>query len=188
MGIVFLGANIARSFNPRSKYYTNYQIRAFEVYLIGEEGKPLGVKKLQEALGLAQESGLDLVEIGPTANPPVCKITDYGKFIYEQEKKQKSKKSKAGEIKEIRFSTNTDTHDFNTKIERAKEFIAKGYKIRVTVIMSGRENAYGNIALDQMNKVRDSLEMDYEQRPQRFGNRFISTLIKRKQNAENQNE
>ena len=139
-------------------------------------------------MSLAQEQGLDLVEIGRNANPPVCKIVDYGKFIYEQEKKQKSKKSKAGEIKEMRLSANTDTHDFNTKIERAKEFIAKGYKIRITVIMSGRENAYGNLALEKMSKAKDALEMDYEQFPQRFGNRFIATLIKKQQNAENQNK
>jgi translation initiation factor IF-3 len=107
---------------------------------------------------------------------------DFGKFQYEQEKsKSKNKvKSKAGEIKEIQFGTKTDEHDFNTKIEQAKKFISKGYKIRVTVKMVGRENIYSDRALAQIERVKSDLGTDYEQRPLRFGTRFSATLIKSK--------
>jgi translation initiation factor IF-3 len=120
--------------------------------------------------------------VGPSAKPPVCKIIDYGKFKYEQEKSQQKNKSKnhAGEIKEVRFSTSTDEHDFQTKIEQAKRFIEKGYKIKITVSMSGRQNIYFDRALAQMDRVKDILEMDFEQRPIKMGPRFSAILIKRK--------
>lgn len=128
---------------------------------------------------MAAERGLDLVEISPGAKPPVAKILDFGKFIYEIERKQKSKPTHSGEIKEIRLGVATDEHDFNTKIEHARKFIEKGYKVKVTVKMSGRQNIYHQKAIDQINKVRDALGAEIEQNPTRLGNRFIALLTKR---------
>lgn len=151
------------------------------MFLIDENGTSLGVKPVNEAISIAQQKGLDLVEVSPNANPPVCKILDYGKFRYEVEKKtQKSKsKNKAGEIKEIRFGLKTDEHDFQTKVEWAKKLVEKGYKIRVTVTMKGRENIYSDRAIAQLKRVKDDLQMEYETEPMRFGTRFSALLIKK---------
>lgn len=122
----------------------NEQIRDKEVRLIGEGGEQLGVMSSKEALKLADEAGLDLVKIAPTAKPPVCKIVDYGKYRYEQARKEKEarKKQKTIEIKEIRLSPNIDTNDLNTKVNAAKKFITKGDKVKVTLRFRGREMAH----------------------------------------------
>jgi len=137
-----------------------------------------------KAIEAARESGLDLVEVGPNGKPPVCKIIDYGKFKYEQEKSQQKSKAKnrAGEVKEVRFSITTDEHDFNTKIEKAKSFVKKGYKLKVTVVLSGRENIYSDKAIEQLDRVRQILQMDFDQRPSRMGTRFSAILVKLKNN------
>lgn len=158
--------------------------------MIDDEGNPCGVTPVHEAISRAKGKDLDLVEVGPSANPPVCKILDWGKFKYEQEKSQQKNKvkNKAGEIKEIQFGTKTDDHDFNTKIEKAKKFIEKGYKIRVTVKMVGRENIYSERALAQIDRVKDELSMEFEQRPLRFGTRFSAILIKSKIKPKDENK
>lgn len=122
----------------------NEQIRDKEVRLIGEDGQQLGVMSAREAMRLADEAGLDLVKIAPTAKPPVCKIVDYGKYRYEQARKEKEakKKQKTIEIKEIRLSPNIDTNDLNTKVNAAKKFITKGDKVKVTLRFRGREMAH----------------------------------------------
>lgn len=162
-------------------YRVNYQIRVPRVLLIDDEGKPLGEVDTSAAIQMAQEKGLDLVEVAPNNNPPVTKIIDFGKFKYELEKKQAKGKSKSrsGEIKEIQLGTKTDEHDFNTKIEHAKRFIEKGYKIRLTVKMTGRENIYSDRALSQMTRVKDTLGLEYEQAPTRLGTRFSAILTKK---------
>lgn len=159
------------------------------MFLIDENSKPVGEVDIRQALDMATQSGLDLVEIGPNANPPVCKILDYGKFKYEQEKKQQKNKVKshAGEIKEIRFSVKTDEHDFNTKISRAKEFIEKGYKLRVTVKLIGRENIYFDRAIKQIERIAEVLSLSIEQRPARLGNRFSAILVKTEEKPKDQN-
>ena len=122
----------------------NEQIRDKEVRLIGEDGEQLGIVSVKEALRLAEEAGLDLVKIAPTAKPPVCKIVDYGKFKYEQLRKEKEakKKQKVVEIKEIRLSPNIDTNDLNTKMNAARKFITKGDRVKVTLRVRGREMAH----------------------------------------------
>ncbi len=137
-----------------------------------------------KGIDIARESGLDLVEVGPNGKPPVCKVIDYGKFKYEQEKsQQKGKvKNRAGEVKEVRFSITTEDHDFRTKIEKAKSFISKGYKLKVTVVLSGRENIYSDKAIEQLDRIRQILEMDFDQRPSRMGTRFSAILVKAKNN------
>ena len=122
----------------------NEKIRDKEVRLIGENGEQLGVVSSREALRLAQEANLDLVNVAPKAQPPVCKIIDYGKHKYEQARKAKEakKKQKTVELKEIVLSPNIDTHDVNTKMNNAKKFIAKGNKVKVTLRFRGREMAH----------------------------------------------
>ena len=124
----------------------NEQIRDKEVRLIGVDGEQLGIVSSKEAQRLADEAGLDLVKIAPTAKPPVCKIIDYGKYRYEQARKEKEakKKQKTIELKEIRLSPNIDTNDLNTKINSAKKFIEKGNKVKVTLRFRGREMAHMN--------------------------------------------
>ncbi|MBR6770669.1 MAG: translation initiation factor IF-3 [Lachnospiraceae bacterium] len=122
----------------------NEQIRDKEVRVIGEGGEQLGVMSSKEAFRLAEEAGLDLVKIAPTAKPPVCKIVDYGKYRYEQARKEKEarKKQKTIEIKEIRLSPNIDTNDLNTKMNAARKFISKGDKVKITLRFRGREMAH----------------------------------------------
>ena len=124
----------------------NGQIRDKEVRVIGEDGEQLGVMSAAEAQKLADEAGLDLVKIAPTAKPPVCKIVDYGKFKYEQARKEKEakKKQKTIEVKEIRMSPNIDTNDLNTKISAARKFLEKGDRVKVTIRFRGRELAHMN--------------------------------------------
>ena len=124
----------------------NEQIRDKEVRLIGADGEQLGIVSSKEAQRLADEAGLDLVKIAPTAKPPVCKIIDDGKYRYEQARKEKEakKKQKTVELKEIRLSPNIEANDLNTKINSAKKFIEKGNKVKVTLRFRGREMAHMN--------------------------------------------
>ena len=137
----------------------NEQIRDKEVRLIGEEGQQLGIMSAAEALKLAEEAELDLVKIAPTANPPVCKIVDYGKYKYEQLRKEKEakKKQKIIEIKEIRLSPNIDTNDLNTKIGAARKFLSKGNKVKITLRFRGREMAHMNNSKHILDDIAESL-------------------------------
>ena len=112
--------------------------------MVGEDGSQLGVMSVKEAMKMAEEAGLDLVKIAPTAKPPVCKIVEYGKYRYELARKEKEakKKQRIIEIKEIRMSPNIDTNDMNTKVTAAKKFITKGNKVKVTLRFRGREMAH----------------------------------------------
>ena len=131
----------------------NEQIRDKEVRLIGENGEQLGIMSAKDAYKMARDAELDLVKIAPGAKPPVCKIIDYGKYKYEQTRKEKEakKKQKTVEIKEVRLSPNIDTNDLNTKVNNAKKFISKGNKVKVTLRFRGREMAH-------MSKSRYILE------------------------------
>lgn len=122
----------------------NEQIRDREIRLIGADGEQLGIMSAREAMRLAAEAELDLVKIAPAAKPPVCKIIDYGKFRYEQARKEKEakKKQKTVELKEVRLSPNIDTNDLNTKVNNARKFISKGNKVKITLRFRGREMAH----------------------------------------------
>lgn len=122
----------------------NEQIRDKEIRLIGENGEQLGIMSAREAMKLAEEAELDLVKIAPTAKPPVCKIIDYGKYRYEQARREKEarKKQKTIEVKEIRLSPNIDTNDLNTKVNQARKFVSGGNKVKVAVRFRGRELAH----------------------------------------------
>lgn len=129
-----------------SEQLINEQIKASEVRLISEDGEQLGVVPIAEALKKSEDAGLDLVLIAPTANPPVVKIVDYGKFRYEAARKEKDakKKQKVIEVKEVRLSPNIDSNDLNTKIGSARKFLEKGNKVKVALRFRGREIARMN--------------------------------------------
>ena len=137
----------------------NEQIRDREVRLIGADGEQLGIVSSREAQKIADEAGLDLVKIAPNAKPPVCKVIDYGKYRYEQARKEKDakKKQKTVELKEIRLSPNIDTNDLNTKMNAAKKFLAKGNKVKITLRFRGREMAHMNSSKYILDEFAESL-------------------------------
>ena len=122
----------------------NEQIRDKEIRLIGDDGEQLGIMSAKDALKMAKEAGLDLVKIAPTAKPPVCKIVDYGKYRYEQARREKEakKKQKTTEVKEIQLSPNIDVNDLTTKANQARKFLEKGNKVKVALRFRGREMAH----------------------------------------------
>ncbi|MCU0911665.1 MAG: translation initiation factor IF-3 [Rhodobacteraceae bacterium] len=133
----------------------NGRIRAPEIRLIGAEGENLGVLDPRRALELAEEAGLDLVEISPNATPPVCKIMDFGKYKYETQKREAEarKKQKIIEIKEIKFRPGTDKHDYDVKMRSVLKFLEEGDKVKVTLRFRGREMAHQELGLDLLNRV-----------------------------------
>jgi translation initiation factor IF-3 len=140
----------------------NEKIREKEVRVVSETGEQLGIKPINEARALAEEAGVDLVLIAPNAKPPVCRIIDYGKFKYEQTRKEKEakKKQKTIEIKEIRMSPNIDKNDLNTKIAAARKFLSKGDRVKVTLRFRGREMAHiqnGRVILDEFSKALEDI-------------------------------
>jgi translation initiation factor IF-3 len=139
------------------KPFINNQIRAREVRLIDETGKQLGVFSLEEALRLAQERNLDLIQVTEKVEPPVCKLGDYGKYLYSLQKKEKATKTKAGEIKGVRISFAISPHDLETKAKMAEKFLRKGYRVRVELILKGRQKALGDFAKGKMKQFLEIL-------------------------------
>lgn len=137
----------------------NELITAPEVRLIGVEGEAIGIVSINEAMDLADKAGVDLVEISPTAEPPVCRIMDYGKFLYEKSKEQKEqrKKQKQIQVKEIKFRPGTDEGDYQVKLRSLKRFIEEGDKVKVTLRFRGREMAHQELGLVLLTRVRDDL-------------------------------
>lgn len=138
----------------------NEQIRDREVRLIGADGEQLGIVSSREAQKIADEAGLDLVKIAPNAKPPVCKVIDYGKYRYEQTRKEKDakKKQKTVELKEIRLSPNIEANDLNTKMNAAKKFLAKGNKVKITLRFRGREMAHVQSSRHILDEFAKALE------------------------------
>lgn len=142
-----------------SELMINEQIRDKEVRLIGADGEQLGIVSAKEAQKIAEEAGLDLVKIAPTAKPPVCKVIDYGKYRYELARKEKDakKKQKTVELKEIRLSPNIEANDLNTKMNAAKKFLQKGNKVKITLRFRGREMAHMNQSKHILDDFAQSL-------------------------------
>ena len=140
-----------RSFGARANHY----IKAREVQVISSEGKNLGVLNTNEAIKIAKEEGLDLIEIAPNAKPPVCKIMDMGKYKYDAQKKanKAKKKQKKIEIKEIKLRPVTEIHDYNFKIKNAQKFLTKGDKVKFTIRFKGRELQHSSLGSDLMEKI-----------------------------------
>ena len=137
----------------------NEQIKARQVRLVDEAGEQAGVVSIQDALARAEEVGLDLVEISPNAEPPVCKILDYSKYKYEQQKKaaEARKKQKVIEVKELKFRPNIDDHDYDVKIKAARRFLEAGDKVKITLRFRGREMAHLDLGMKVMARVREEL-------------------------------
>ena len=161
----------------------NGQIRDKEVRVIAENGDQLGVMPIKEAMKLAQEAELDLVKIAPKAQPPVCKIIDYGKYRYELARKEKEakKKQKTVEVKEVRISPNIDTNDLNTKVNNTKKFIAKGNKVKITLRFRGREMAH----MQQSKHILDDFAQMLEdvavvEKPAKLEGRSMSMVLTEK--------
>ncbi len=136
----------------------NDRIRAPEVRVIGPEGTNLGVMSPKKAFELARNVDLDLIEISPAARPPVCRILDYGKFLYEESKKQKDSKQSGTKMKEVKFRVRIDRHDFETKLRRAEGFLYNGNKVKLTLQFRGREMEHKELGVERVNMARDALE------------------------------
>lgn len=159
---------------------TNEQIRVREVRLIDDAGEQKGIVPTVEALRMARDLGLDLVEIAPQSNPPVCKILDYGKFKFEQEKKLKDnrKNQKIVKIKEVRMQPKIDDHDLDFKSKHVKEFLAEGNKVKVTIRFRGRELAHTEIGEDVLKSVLARIEGTFNlERPPTMEGRFMSMIL-----------
>jgi len=150
----FMPASKGKKDIKEGRYRVNEEISAKEIRLIDEEGKPLGILKKYEALRMAEERELDLVEIAPQAVPPVVRMIDYGKFQYEQQKKEKHQRKQQvqQQMKEIRFKWRTDTHDFNFKVRHARNFIEEGNKVKASIRFRGREIAHKDIGQELLEK------------------------------------
>ncbi|QDC10142.1 translation initiation factor IF-3 [Oceanicola sp. D3] len=138
----------------------NERITASEIRLIGHEGQNVGVVSPQRAMELAEQVGLDLVEISPNATPPVCKIMDFGKFKYETQKKEAEarKNQKVIEVKEVKFRPNTDTHDYDVKMRNVFKFLGNGDKVKVTLRFRGREMAHQDVGRSLLQRVAEDVK------------------------------
>ncbi|WP_193014608.1 translation initiation factor IF-3 [Proteus sp. FME41] len=163
----------------------NGEIRAHEVRLTGLDGEQIGVVSLKEALEKAEEAGADLVEISPNAEPPVCRIMDYGKFLYEKSKtlKEQKKKQKVIQVKEIKFRPGTDEGDYQVKLRNLIRFLEDGDKAKVTLRFRGREMAHQQIGMEMLNRIRTDLDelVTVESFPNRIeGRQMIMVLAPKK--------
>jgi translation initiation factor IF-3 len=158
----------------------NHRIRVPEVRVVDAEGNQLGILETRRALALAQEQGLDLVEIAPTAQPPVCKILDYGKFKYDSSKKQKEakKKSHTTDVKGIRMRYGTEAHDLEYRIKDARRFLEEGNKVQVTLIFRGREMSHPEIGRGQLEKLTTAVaDVGAVERPPVMEGKRMTVLI-----------
>lgn len=144
----------------QAQHRINEHIRAVEVRLNGADGEQIGVVTLQEAIAAAEEANMDLVEISPNAEPPVCRVMDYGKFLYEKSKsaKEQKKKQKQIQVKEVKFRPGTDEGDYQVKLRNLRRFLEGGDKAKVTLRFRGREMAHQNLGIDLLNRIKTDLE------------------------------
>lgn len=166
--------------NNKPRVRINRYITAPQVRLIDMHGTMLGVKPLAEAVHMARSANLDLVEISPQAQPPVCKVMDFNKYLYEKEKQEREnrKKQKSGQVKEIRFKPRIGSHDLETKVKHMAEFLKAHNKVRVTVMFRGRENQHRDIGAEILKSIEKNLSGVgiLEGRPQLIGNRMSIML------------
>ncbi|WNS40929.1 translation initiation factor IF-3 [Paenibacillus sp. MMS20-IR301] len=163
----------------------NDEIRAKEVRLVGAEGEQIGIKPIREALQMAIDLNLDLVNVAPQAKPPVCRIMDYGKFRYETQKKEKEarKNQKIVDIKEVWFRANIDEHDYQTKFRNVVKFLGEGDKVKCSVRFRGREIAHANIGQKILERVKNEVEelSVVERQPKLEGRSMIMILAPKAQ-------
>ncbi|TAN61536.1 MAG: translation initiation factor IF-3 [Magnetospirillum sp.] len=161
----------------------NREIDVRSIRLVGADGEMIGVVTLREGLTMAEEAGLDLVEVSPNADPPVCKILDFGKFKYEDQKKKNAarKKQKVIEVKEIKLRPNIDDHDYGVKMRSMIKFLEEGDKVKVTLRFRGRELAHQDLGMKVLEKVKDDLEElgKVEQIPKMEGRQMVMVIAPR---------
>lgn len=179
---------MAKNQNSRGRYQNrnrgpkglrrNDRIRASEVRVIGPEGTNLGVMSSKKALELAQGVGLDLIEISPGATPPVCRILDFGKYLYEESKKNKDSKQHVIKLKEIKFRVRIDEHDFETKLRRAESFLDHGHKVKLTLQFRGRENEHRELGFERVKLAAEELSgvATADMEPRLIGRQVTVTL------------
>ncbi|MGI9591407.1 MAG: translation initiation factor IF-3 [Myxococcota bacterium] len=158
----------------------NERIREAEIRVIADDGEQLGTMSTEEALSRAQEVGLDLVEVAPGSRPPVCRIMDYGRYKYEQQKKRKAGKGKghAATLKEVKLRPRTDDHDLETKLKNARRFLMDGDKVKVTVMYRGREMVHRELGRQQLDRVTAMLgNLATVENPPRMEGRFLSMIL-----------
>lgn len=174
-----------RGSRPRRKYVPrirkNDRIRAREIRVIGPNSKQIGIMPPAKALEIAKKLGLDLVEISSSARPPVCRILDFGKFMYEQAKKEKESKQKkavSGKVKEVKFRVRIEEHDFMFKIKHAEEFLGKGNKVKLSLMFRGRENEHKDLGFETINRAIEELQhIGHKDIEPKLSGRIISTMI-----------
>lgn len=166
-------------------YRANHQITVPEVRVIDDENKFLGVMKITDAIRAAEERELDLVEVSPKEDPPVCKILDYGAFKYQKEKEKRAQKAHAKkvEVKGIRLSVKMGAHDLQVRLKQALDFLAGGDKLKIEILMRGREKAHGEIAIERINAFVAEIEKTYQlfiEQPVTRQGGMVSTIVGRK--------
>ncbi len=161
----------------------NHKIRALRVRCSSPGGESLGVLDTREALRIAQDQGLDLVEISPNADPPVCRIMDYGKFQYDQKRKDRAQRKQQTKhsVKEVKFRPNVEEHDYQTKLGHLREFLADGHKCKLTLMFRGRENAHREIGFALLDRVIKDCEdvSTVDMAPKRLGRMVVGMLSAR---------
>lgn len=161
----------------------NEEIDSRSIRLVGETGEMIGVVSLREGLDMAREVGLDLVEVSPNADPPVCKILDFGKFKYEQQKKKNEarKKQRVIEVKEVKLRPNIDEHDYDVKMRNMRRFLDEGDKVKVTLRFRGRELAHQDLGMKVLDRVREELDpiAKVEQFPKMEGRQMVMVIAPR---------
>ena len=190
IGISFRGGRRNKKFQaqqPTKRFRTNEYIRAAEVRVLDEEGALIGVLSRDEALSIAKQKELDLVEISPTAKPPVCKVIDYGKFLYAQQKKdqQIKKTTKTHEMKGIRLTFRIGEGDMERQRKKAEEFLAEGHPVRIQMMLRGREKAHKDLAFEKMARFTEALKEvgSLDQNPKMSGSQLIAILKPQKSSS-----
>ncbi len=163
---------------PSTQIRKNERIRARQVRLIGPDGRQLGVVDRDEALDLAKQVGLDIVEVAATATPPVCRILDFGKYMYELSKKEKDKKHNTSKIKEVKFRVRIEQHDYETKLRHAEEFLFKGNKVKVTLQFRGREMEHRELGVEVVERaVADLAHVGTADSEPRLAGRLVNLVM-----------
>lgn len=170
----------------KERHRINRQIRARQVRVIDEKGQNLGVMSTSEALALAEEKDLDLVEVAPNANPPVCRILDYGQWLYQQQKKEREarKKQKHVEVKEIKFTLRISDNDFAVKQRQIERFLREGHRVKITIRLRGRERAHMDRPREMMDRIYQSVEpLAVIERPLQTEGRVLTAVLAPRKSA-----
>ncbi|MCF3650924.1 translation initiation factor IF-3 [Synoicihabitans lomoniglobus] len=172
------GRNFRRNNDPYAHIRRNQRIRVPQIRVISPEGKQLGVLQTDKALSLAQQFNLDLVEVAPHASPPVCRIMDFGKYVYEEQKKSSNSKVTASKIKEVELSPRIDDHDLITKLRHAEEFLNEGSKVKLRLKFRGREMAHTEIGFQVMKRAIEEISgMGHADSEPKLNGRQINVMI-----------